>query len=296
MGLSVSSSHSAIDFTIEHCQILSYRGKAINLYATANSNLTFTLHDTTIQGSYQWPTSESWPGAGVSATSYDGSQLDVTMTNNNIIDNQALTGGGLYFYVSDATLNGTLKNNILAGNESNGGGAIQAVAGGTGTMELILTNNTISNNIAPTKGVGISLYSAQTAAITAFLKNTIVWENGTDISMEEMESSTISLMADYSIVGEVNNVAGGTYTDKSSNIHVDPLLTTNYHLSSGSPAKDTGVCGLVGIILPIYSRIAPYDDIDGDARPGDGIKFGCDIGADEYRFSWTLFNPAFIRQ
>jgi hypothetical protein len=76
-------------------------------------------------------------------------------------------------------------------------------------------------------------------------------------------------------------------------------LNADYHLSGASPAKDKGICGLKIALLGggfFYSRIAPYDDLDGDLRPGYGIISGCDIGADEYRFPWILFNPAFIKK
>jgi len=39
-----------------------------------------------------------------------------------------------------------------------------------------------------------------------------------------------------------------------------------------------------------YERYALYVDIDGDARPGWNEELGCNIGADEYRFPWILFN------
>jgi hypothetical protein len=62
-----------------------------------------------------------------------------------------------------------------------------------------------------------------------------------------------------------------------------------------SPAKNRGICGEIhwggG-----YERYAPYDDIDGDARPGWNVELGCDIGADEYRFPWILFNPVITKQ
>lgn len=60
----------------------------------------------------------------------------------------------------------------------------------------------------------------------------------------------------------------------------DPLLDTTYHLKSGSPAINNGMVTNVST------------DIDGDPRPVGGAY---DIGADEYRFPWVLFNPAFIR-
>lgn len=292
-GLQALAINSTIDLVLEHCRVASFRGQGILLYADAGSAMTVTVHDTTIQGNYQRPVETPWPGAGLSATAYGGSTLDLTMTKNRIVDNQASSGGGVYFATNGATLNAGMENNILAENQAlSEGGAVAVAVGVSGTMELTMTNNTIINNQAATKADGLSLYTNE-GTIEAFLKNTIVWEEGTDIFMEKAGSSTLSLVADYSIFGEVINV-NGTYEDKSSNLHVDPLVNAEYHLTGASPAKDKGLCGLT-LFFGHYSRIAPYDDIDGDLRPGDGTILGCDIGADEYRFPWILFNPAFTR-
>jgi hypothetical protein len=225
------------------------------------------------------------------------------MTNNTITDNHASSGAGIYLYadgdVSSTKLTATLANNILAINQATSqGGAIFAVTGGTkGEITLKLTNNTISNNEAGLKAGGISLASFDTAKITAPLKNNIVWGNTIDISTEQYNSSTLSVTADHSIIGEVDVSAGGTYTNGGGNLNVNPLLKSNCHLIGASPAKDKGICGLKIALLEgvIYIRIAPYDDIDGDLRPGWGMTSGCDIGADEYRFPWIMFNPAFTK-
>lgn len=250
--------------------------------------MTVTVNDTLIEGNFQ--IDPPWPGAGVSATSYALSTLGLTLTKNRIVGNQASSGGGLNLYASGATLDANLENNILAGNQAlSEGGAMLAATGSAATMTLTLTNNTISNNQAATKADGISLFT-NNATITAFLRNSIVW-NGSDIYMEKAGSSTLSVTADYSIIGEVTNI-NATYPIKASNLNVNPLLNATYHLTGASPAKDKGICGLTVII---YSRIAPYDDIDGDPRPGWGMTSGCDIGADEYRFPWIMFNPAFTK-
>lgn len=110
--------------------------------------------------------------------------------------------------------------------------------------------------------------------------------------MQQVGLSSIAVTSDYSIIGKVEN-DGGTYIAKGSNLNVNPLLNANYHLTGASPAKDKGICGLT--LLGHYSRIAPYDDIDGDLRPGYGIISGYDIGTDEYRFPWIMFNPAFMK-
>ncbi|MBA3007254.1 MAG: hypothetical protein KKB91_02735 [Proteobacteria bacterium] len=72
----------------------------------------------------------------------------------------------------------------------------------------------------------------------------------------------------------------GVNLDGSNTITADPLLDTTYHLKSGSPAINHGMVTNVST------------DIDGDSRPAGGAY---DIGADEYRFPWIMFNPAFIK-
>ncbi len=87
----------------------------------------------------------------------------------------------------------------------------------------------------------------------------------------------------------------------NNNITVDPFLDSAGHLSgSVSALIDTGICGYYHM-TPFgfeYIRVAPYDDFEGDARPGDGTVLGCDIGADEYfakhHFYWPMFFPGII--
>lgn len=65
----------------------------------------------------------------------------------------------------------------------------------------------------------------------------------------------------------------------TNTITADPRLSTSYQLQNGSPAIDKGMVTNV------------TTDIDGDPRPAGG---GYDIGADEYRFPWTVFIPVFL--
>ena len=114
----------------------------------------------------------------------------------------------------------------------------------------------------------------------------------------QQSGTTLSVTADFSIIGDVDNSSGGTYTAKSSVLNTDPLLKPSYHLTGASPARDSGICGIKVPVFNtyIYIRTAPYDDIDGNARPGYNTTLGCDIGADEYTFPWILFNPLFTKK
>ena len=143
-------SQSTINLDIEHCRIVSFRGQGLSLYADSvsgtTSKMTATVNDTTIQGNFQYPSSNPWPGAGISVTSYGGAQIDINLTKNTINANHASAGGGIYFY-TQAKLNATLVNNILAENFAGGdGGALSTGAAVAGEMNLTLANNTISKN------------------------------------------------------------------------------------------------------------------------------------------------------
>ena len=123
------------------------------------------------------------------------------------------------------------------------------------------------------------------------MENTIISNDTIDIAIDRYNTSTLEVKTAYSIFSVVDN-SGGTFTE-SSNLKVDPLLDAHYHLTGASPAKDKGICGIAAPVQ--YFRIAPDDDIDGDARPGWNVELGCDIGADEYRFPWIMFSPAFTK-
>ncbi len=154
----------------------------------------------------------------------------------------------------------------------NHGGALHAAAGEHGEVHITMINSILKGNhavlLAPDLSLGQGMYNDN---------------NG-----------TVSFSADHCILGEYS-IFEGTPTYSSINeVNGDPRLNPTYHLTSGSPAKDAGICGYLTGGGPIYQyhRVAPYDDIDGDARPGWGKLMGCDVGADEYRFPWILFNPA----
>lgn len=196
-----------INLVIEHCRLASFRGLALVLVGNSSSSLTFALEDSTIEGNYQLPT-DPWPAAGINATLLGNSTGDFTLRRNRIINNQAVANGGLYFKAGDASLTATLENNILAGNQASGGGggAISAETAGSGTMDLYLTNNTITNNTATIQGAGINFIAMDNSSLTAHLTNTIVRETGTDIFMQRFAGfNSINVTADFSIIGEVDD-------------------------------------------------------------------------------------------
>lgn len=240
----IAASASTIDLDLEHCHIESFRGHGISLAANNVADITMMVDDTTIQGNYQYPSNQSWTGAGIYAGSYSDSTVTIILTKNTISNNQALSGGGIFLSSNAATVNATLINNILAENQADtAGGAISAFAGQDGTMQLIMTNNTISNNQAGSPAGGISFDSFNTAQITADLTNNIVWgNNNSDIFINQYDTSTTAVNSYYSMIGVVQNDGVTSSYHGYNNIHINPALNANYHLTGTSPAKNRGIC------------------------------------------------------
>ena len=233
-------------------------------------------------------------GGGLRVTSTLGSRISLLIERNIIKGNQADSGGGIALYSNYAFLDARLVNNIISGNRATlewGGGVWLSSTNG-GDMRVSMENNTITGNSAEFGGGGIAVRldeSNQNSRVE--IQNTILWGNtaweGNDI---RLNSGTLSIS--YSNVGDVYRF-DGTYNEGQGLLNQNPqflIPTFNFHLKAASPMIDRGLCGIgVG---NLYLRYAPYDDIDGDPRPGYGERTGCDIGADE-RFVHSLLVPVY---
>ncbi len=136
-----------------------------------------------------------------------------TVISNCVIRNNTAVGqgGGIYYYI-----NVTIRDCVIVSNGASMGGGIQA-ENEPGTFGTI-TNCTICDN---TGGGGIA--SDYNPALTV-VSNCIVWRNtGGSVS-----AGTVF----YSDVG--GGYPGGT------NLNVDPMMTSDYHLQPGSPCIDAG--------------------------------------------------------
>ncbi len=239
--------------------------------------------------------SDGFAGNGIDLYSETSGAIDMKI-RNSVLKNAyqppvgaSLSGGGINVWArGSSTQTITLENSILFNNEADSGAAISLRVSGS-TTHLSLTNVTLSGNrsIDPDTGGGLSVLSENSGQTIVDIQNSILWSNtkeGTprDINIIQDSSSSTTVNARYSILGEIYNYpsAPGTYNDNGHNLNVDPRLNSSYHLRAGSPAIDAARCGY--LYFPDYTRVAPYDDIDGDSRPGFGVSTGCDIGADEW--------------
>jgi hypothetical protein len=215
-----------------------------------------------------------------SKVSLVSNRIEENMTSGHVSNGSGF-GGGVYIWDSEVDLsrNTIIKNSTgtyTAALRPGGGVAIQ----GSGNVTLI-NNFIVENNAGPYGGgiyVGIDW---PPAGQTLLLHNTIVDNGESAIFVNNYANLTLMnnlLSAHTDGISQINP-SNGTISANTNlfwntsdlivgdnPIQQDPLLTSNYHLSSSSPAIDAGIDGGVTI------------DIDGDPRD-DGNP---DIGADEF--------------
>jgi hypothetical protein len=215
----------------------------------------------------------------------------VTINHNGFSGSSYPNSLPIWLVGNGGTLNATIKNTVIAGNRSTT--SVSMPASGDGNVTVTFTNCTITENTSPGT-YDINTFSQNSAQLNFNMINTIF--NGT-MYCGQSETATLSVSTDHCLVPFLPPHSEGSVTYTSADeIHSYVMgLDDRYHLQQGSPAIDTGICGKWSGTG--YTRIAPYDDIDGDKRPGWGKTIGCDIGADEYKpFPWPMFLPAIIHQ
>ncbi|PIE56827.1 MAG: hypothetical protein CSA34_02365 [Desulfobulbus propionicus] len=243
-----------LTFTMNRCVVDERVGSGVCLTTRGDATMHATMANTIFRNAHS---TEPGPfGGGVLASSRDSSKLTLTMKNCLLHNNTVYNGAGIY-----------------------------VDSGNTSLLTADLTNVTVTNNHAEGYGGGLSATSIDTSTLTINLTNAIIHSNSADSAGNDLRligqpgGSTNTTNVRYSIIGEVVN-HGATWNDNGHNLEVNPHLNSSYHLRSGSPAIDAGICGELDWVL--YTRIAPYFDIDGDPRPPFPALTGCDIGADEY--------------
>lgn len=213
---------------------------------------------------------------------------------NNIIQNNAQTAGGAGAAIFGNVSSPLIANNTVRGNTADTqwlSGAISfinssspfivnnIITDNTGRGAINLTvpegnqptvvNNTIVNNV----GAGIKIDSHVTQ-LGILVADNILVGNSTGILMDSLSSAYLPRFEFNDVYGNSLDYYGmSDRTGVDGNISVDPMFSTAFHLSPGSPLVDAGSVSY----FPSY-------DFDGDARPldgnGDGVAIS-DIGADE---------------
>ena len=233
-------------------------------------------------------------GNGVYWVDYDGNENSHFTVNKSYIKGNMNSGVFVrvgFESTSGITTKADFTNAVIDGNIS----GINITGLSTAKFVTNITNSTITNNFFTSAvGGGIVASTSGSSGVKVIIKNSIVWGNyceGTsyDIDASTTQSAAMSVTANYSDIGEVR--IPSYYTPGAGNINVDPKLSSTTKLLRGSPAIDTARCGYYYSInnIPMYSRVAPWDDIENQARPGFGEIFGCDMGADEFFHSPLCF-------
>ena len=242
---------------------------------TETFNLSTTMENNAFTGN------DANDGGGVYATSGVGK----IFVNRNTFAGNTLSsgatpknGGGAFVNAnSDLTLSGNIFDKNGSGSDNGGGSFIVNASG-----QIALTNNTFRENAVANDGGGTYV---KTNTGTVRIYNNIIWNNtasnlGAELYVHDdgdgngIGASVHVHNNDYKIGGRVMEVGDGL--SLLNNVFEDPLLTTDLHLQSGSPAIDTG------------DNIAPErptSDFEGDSRVVDGDGDGTatvDMGADEF--------------
>jgi len=191
-----------------------------------------------------------------------------TILGNVVRNNTAIYGGGIACLVNAKP---HVVSTLIHDNFADMGGGMYL----DGVSIAIVTNNTITSNIATTSGGGMYFANSSDATVT----NSILWDNTAPTTPE------IALLLSTPTITYCD-IAGGWMG--FGNIDLDPLFfdpaLDDFGIDDLSPCYNTGYLFAMGI---------PLTDYEGDTRTGFGSAFTGtpDIGADEYFFittaAWT---------
>ncbi len=187
----------------------------------------------------------------------------VTLEQNQIIDNSAVTGGGLYFgwpaFLITQTVS-TLTNNLIADNSAATASGVMISSG-----NVVMIHNTIANNLG---GAGVHVVRDLPASVV--LTNTIIVSNTVGIRLVSGSASLEGTLWGSEEWANGQDWIGAVVTG-TVNLWGDPGFVApasgDYHINGDSAARDQGI--QAGVLT----------DIDGDRRPTGPAP---DLGADEW--------------
>ena len=186
-------------------------------------------------------------------------RLEANRIENNTVTS-AGQGGGAYLGNSQVTV----VSNVIAGNtlDTNFGGSSGGGIYSNGCT-CALANNTLVSNTR--QGIVTDQFNASTLTLT----NNII--KGHTVGVELSAQGTITSATFNDFFGNTASTVGYTL-DPTTNLSVDPLLATDFHLTTGSPMRDAATHNTPAAI-----------DLDGEPRVMTGPSgfFRVDIGADE---------------
>lgn len=246
-------------------------------YSTIQSALNATSKDyqiiTVLPGTYNerpaisnYKTLVRSSNGAVSTIINEGQNDTFTVNKDAVIDNFTITNS-YYGAVSVNTpgVNLYLTNDLFTNNVATSSGGI--VYGAYANVNII--NCTFFNNMLFFSAPDVYTTSGTTQyGFSSSLKllNTILWDGGNEIS-----STQTNVTAAYCDIEGTSTFTG------TGNVNVDPQLWPDGHLGKGSPAIGAGT-----------GTGAIDRDMDNEARPFNG---NYDIGADEYVDSQNIGIP-----
>jgi len=197
-------------------------------------------------------------GGGVALSSLPNSSEQAIVSNNVIVGNTSFRGGGLYTYLNKAKI---VNNTISMNTGMLGGGVFDGLS--DVTLPVIVSNNSITNNILSFAGTAGGIYKSDSA------------------------SPPSNTLESNDVFGNQKTQTGGDLVDSTffasnNNYSLDPKYLNeparDYHIDPNSPLIDRG----------LSSRAPPVDKdnfprgYDGDGIPNYPMAGDKDVGAYEW--------------
>jgi hypothetical protein len=222
------------------------------------TNGSLTLTNSTVRGS-----SASNGGGVCVGPNYSAYKITVTLSNNIISNNSAYYGGGICAHGSGTI---TLSNNIIINNstESNnsGGGGGVYLYGYYSGCKIILTNNTIKNNIAnnctgfatgdvSVSGGGVYVESDEIILNNNTISDNIAWAGSGGVGAAASESITLN---NNVISNNSANSGGGGGVYLYGSGRMSTVTLTNNTFTDNTADNDGG-----GLMLGLREETAVAD-------------------------------------